>query len=231
MKLALMQPYIFPYLGYYQLAYESDVFVFYDDVTYIKGGYINRNNILVGNNPQRFTIPLVGASSNKKINEIYCSDNMKKIVKTVSQAYIKSPNYKKVMPLIESVLYQDNRNLSCVATSSILSVFDYLGIEINYNHSSKLNYMREGRAEEKIYSICGLYEANKYINTIGGMSLYNKKDFSENGVELSFIEKQPVKYSQGLKGENFVDNLSIIDALMWCSKTEVKELLNQSTRS
>src|SRR5688572_18113469 len=70
MKLAIMQPYFFPYLGYFQLIYASDKFVFYDDVNYIKSGWINRNRLLLNGEAKYFTVPLSGASSYSKISRV-----------------------------------------------------------------------------------------------------------------------------------------------------------------
>ncbi|HCR3455045.1 TPA: WbqC family protein, partial [Proteus mirabilis] len=98
MILAVMQPYLFPYIGYYQLAYHSDMFIFYDDVNYIKGGYINRNNILTKNGPQLFTLPVKKASSFKKINELFYQEDTRKILTSISQAYSKAPYFTSVFP-------------------------------------------------------------------------------------------------------------------------------------
>ena len=76
MKLAIMQPYFFPYIGYFQLIAAVDKFVIYDDVNYIKRGWINRNNILVNNQSFLFSIPLISASQNSKINEIKISEDV-----------------------------------------------------------------------------------------------------------------------------------------------------------
>ena len=78
MKLAIMQPYLFPYVGYYQLAAAVDKFVFYDDVNYMKGGWINRNRLIISGQVKYFTLPLVNGSPNNKINEVLVSVNNQK---------------------------------------------------------------------------------------------------------------------------------------------------------
>ena len=70
MKLAIMQPYIFPYLGYFQLLNSVDHFVFYDDVNFIKGGWVNRNQLLINNQNKFFTVPLKKIISFTPINEV-----------------------------------------------------------------------------------------------------------------------------------------------------------------
>ncbi|KGJ90192.1 WbqC family protein [Thalassotalea sp. ND16A] len=225
MIVGVMQPYLFPYLGYYQLVHHCSHFVFYDDVNFIKGGYINRNNILSNGNKQLFTLPVVQASSFKKINSLDFQLNSKKIIKTIEQAYSKSPYFNDVMPLITNILNSSNRNVSSMASDSIVQVFEYLGVEKAFYHSSKLEYNREQSAADKLYAICDVFNANKYCNSLGGQTLYSKSDFLEKGIDLSFIKMNSINYSQG-KNE-FVDHLSMIDVLMWNSKEEIIELLGQ----
>ena len=77
MKVAIMQPYFFPYLGYFQLIESADNFIFYDDVNFKKKGWVNRNNILVNNEKKLLTVPLQKASQNKMINEVLLNINLK----------------------------------------------------------------------------------------------------------------------------------------------------------
>ncbi|MEX9611156.1 WbqC family protein [Providencia rettgeri] len=228
MILAVMQPYLFPYLGYYQLAYHSDMFIFYDDVNYIKGGYINRNNILTKNGKQLFTIPINHASSFKKINELEFSNNIKKVLTTIQQAYSKAPNFNEIYSMIERILLSNNRSVAKIASNSIIEVFDYLNLPFEYEFSSNIDYDRELDAKNKLYSFCKLYNAQMYTNTSGGKHLYNKDEFKDKNIELNFIEMSDFSYTQ-FNSDNFESNLSIIDLLMNLSKSEVSALLNKYT--
>ena len=58
MKLAIMQPYFFPYIGYFQLIKSVDEFVIYDNIQYTKKGWINRNRILVNGTDYLISLPL-----------------------------------------------------------------------------------------------------------------------------------------------------------------------------
>ncbi|KPZ52377.1 WbqC-like protein family protein [Pseudoalteromonas sp. P1-13-1a] len=225
MSFAVMQPYLFPYLGYYQLVNAVDMFVFYDDVTFIKGGYINRNNILSNGKAQRFTIPVPGMSSNKLINELSFDKNIKKILKTIEQSYKKAPYFEHVFPLIESVLNDENRRVEHICAKSISVVFEYLGINKNFYFSSELNYNRDLSAADKLIAMADVLNSNDYINSPGGKSLYSNKYFSALGVNLTFIEMQKVSYQQG--EYNYVGNLSMIDVLMWNNKEQILELLTK----
>lgn len=225
MKVAIMQPYLFPYLGYYQLVNHCDVFVLYDDVTYIKQGYINRNNILQGGQPLRITLPVPGASSNKIINTLEFSRDTRKIQKTITQAYSKAPFYHDVFPLIKRVLDNEDRSIPAVCKKGINEVFSYLNMPKEIILSSNIEYDREATAENKILQICQALGSRDYVNSIGGKKMYTKEAFSSKGYDLSFIEMKDVVYDQ--RGADFVPNLSIIDVLMWCGRDETKQLLSE----
>lgn len=228
MILAVMQPYLFPYIGYYQLAYHSDIFIFYDDVNYIKGGYINRNRIQTRNGPQLFTIPIVKSSSFKKINELYFQEDIRKVLLSISQSYSKAPYFSSVYPVIEKILTDKNRNVSNIASKSIIEVFRYLDIDFKYNYSSKIHYNRNNdkNAKDKLIELCKIYKCDYYINSIGGKKLYKKEEFLSNRISLNFIKPKEVVYQQ-FNNKNYEPNLSMIDILMNNSKNEVKKLLNE----
>ena len=109
MNLAVMQPYLFPYIGYWQLIDAVDIFIIYDDVNFIKRGYINRNNILENKTSQLITLELIGASQNKRINEISIGNNVNKLLKTLKQNYLKAPFYKDVFPVLEEILNNEEK--------------------------------------------------------------------------------------------------------------------------
>ncbi|TCV12745.1 WbqC family protein [Vibrio crassostreae] len=225
MKISIHQPYLFPYLGYIQLIYNSDIFVVYDDVTYIKGGHVNRNNILANGTIQRFSLPINGASSNLNFNELSFNSNTKKLIKTFEQSYSKAKNFKDIMPIIEDVINYKSRCVSELCLYSYKRIFDYLGIDKKLITSSSLEYDRSGDRTEKVLSICKVLEGDEYINAYGGIELYTSTDFDREGIKLSFLKKNSVQYSQNI--ENFEDNLSIIDVLMNNSIEEVKQLILQ----
>lgn len=228
MKLAIMQPYLFPYIGYFQLVNAVDKFVFYDDVQYIKRGWINRNYILErGERKLLITLHLDKSSVKKKINEIRVEDNSKKIIKTIKQNYSKAPFFDSAFPLVEKVfkLASSGPLISEIASTSICEVSRYLGLKTNFLFSSgtypeTLGFGREGRP----ISICKIEGAEIIANPIGGENLYNKDDFRQAGVALFFLKTNEVKYPQ-FKNK-FVPNLSIIDVIMFNPKEQIISLLN-----
>lgn len=225
MTLAIMQPYLFPYIGYWQLINAVDTFVIYDDVNYINKGYINRNSILVNGKSQQFTLELIGASQNKLINEIEVGNNREKLLKTIKQNYTKAPSFDKVYPIIENIINQNEKNLANFIGYSLEKISNYLEIDTKFVYSSNIKKDNTLKAQDKILEICNILKADKYINAIGGQELYNKEIFKENGIELNFLKTELVEYKQ-FKND-FVPYLSIIDILMFNSKDEIKNMLDR----
>ena len=110
MKLAIMQPYFMPYIGYWQLMNAVDTYVVYDDVNYINRGWINRNNILISGSSYMFTIMLKKASQNKLINEIEILDDFSKLKKQIEFAYKKAPYYDRIIVLLNKIFDYPNKN-------------------------------------------------------------------------------------------------------------------------
>jgi len=218
--LAIMQPYLFPYIGYWQLIDAVDTFVIYDDVNYIKQGYINRNSILNRNKVQQFTLELIGASSNKLINEINIGNSRKKLLKTIELNYKKAPYFKIVFPIIQEVLMQDEKNLAKFIGYSLEKISAYLEIGTKFIYSSTIEKNNLLKGEEKILEICKKMNADKYINAIGGKVLYTKSIFKERDINLQFLETDLIEYKQFTN--EFIPSLSIVDIMMFNSKYEIK---------
>lgn len=227
MKLGIMQPYFFPYLGYWQLINAVDTYVVYDDVAYIKGGWINRNNILVNEKANLITLSLENSSSFKNINEINIIKNGKnaeKIVKTIQMAYKKAPFFNQVMPILENLLLKNDK-IANLNYNSILEINKYLKINTNIILSSSLSKDNSLKAQDKVIHINKLLGSDTYINAIGGQELYDREEFKREGIELKFLKMNDIKYTQ-FKNE-FVPNLSIIDALMFNSPEQIRVMLTE----
>jgi len=224
-RLAIMQPYLFPYIGYFQLINAVDTFVIYDDVNFINRGWINRNNLLANGKGELITLHLLGASQNKLINEIDIGSNRKKLLKNIAQKYSKAPLYKQVFPMIEKIMNYDENNLAIFLDYSLKLICEYLEIKQHWQMSSNIKKDNALKGQEKILSICKELKAEQYINPPGGKHLYDECLFSENGIKLSFIEAKSTPYNQF--GGNFVPYLSIIDVMMFNSKEQCQKLLQE----
>lgn len=236
-KIAIMQPYFFPYLGYFQLINTVDKFVLYDNVNFIKKGWINRNKLLSTNGKSKFfTIPLANASSNNLIQntEIHKSTWQYKFIKLLQHNYKSSLFFEETMELIYScvntqIKYISKFNNHCIKlitshleiNTQLLFDDDFEQLEIQLNNTDAST-----RKETRIVNICQLYKSNIYINPIGGLTLYNKDIFKEKNIQLLFIKMKCIHYRQPTN-PLFIKNLSIIDVLMNCGKIETKKLLRE----
>lgn len=226
MKMAIMQPYFFPYIGYFQLINSVDRFIFYDDVNFIKNGWINRNRILLNNQPHYITVQLNGASSYKLIKDIKFTDNRPKLKKTIEQAYKKAPYFNIVWPIIENCLDLKTELISELAIYSVIHSCKYLNIKPCFEISSKIYPETENlERTDRLMEICRLNNASQYINPIGGTELYNKDDFIRKGMQLNFIRSKKITYNQN--NQQFVEWLSIIDVMMFNSVEMIKTMLNE----
>ncbi|MCK9544908.1 MAG: WbqC family protein [Novosphingobium sp.] len=227
MKAAIMQPYFFPYIGYFQLINAVDVFILYDDVTYIKGGWIARNRIYERGSFNYWGVSLEHASSNRLIKDIKIdkqNTSWQKLLKTIQQNYGRTPYSSSVWNsvLLEVAGNQNINTISELNEYALYKVCKYIGIETPIIRSSELPNLKEGRIE-RLVSICNEVGADVYINAIGGKELYTKEMFKTHGIDLYFLKTNEVKYKQA--SDFFVANLSILDVLMYNSKEQVKEHL------
>jgi hypothetical protein len=226
MTLAVMQPYLFPYAGYFQLVNCADIFIFYDDVSFIKGGWINRNQILNAAKPLMFTCPLSNASSNVDIKDVCTTDLdrfLRKFEKQLSQCYRKAPYFDEISSLVMRVFENGAKTISELSIASITECSNYIGLECRFQVSSSDFADTKGldRASRliEIAKRCG---SDRYVNMPGGRDLYHVESFAEHGVELRFIDSNPIEYQQ-FKNP-FLPYLSIIDVLMFNSPEQVRHM-------
>ncbi len=230
MKIAIMQPYFFPYIGYFQLIQNVDEFIVYDNIQFTKKGWINRNRILVNGNESYLTLPLKKDSDYIDIKDRYITEDWtlerKKIINKIKETYIKAPYFQTVFPLIEEIINFENKNLFQFIYNSLKQINNYLDIKTPLIVSSSIEINHSLKAEDKVIALCKARLANNYINPIGGIELYNKEIFKEEGLELQFLKTNNIIYPQ-FKNE-FVPFLSIIDVMMFNNKENLLEYLNSA---
>ena len=220
-----MQPYFLPHVGYWQLINAVDKYVIYDDVNYIKGGWINRNKLLLDGREFMFNLILCGASPNKLINEVLVAENQSKLIKTIEGAYRKTPYFDKVFPMIKRIIEYENKNLARFVGNSIIQIADYLQFNTTFIYSSGLQKNSLLKAQEKVLHICSILQATEYFNAIGGLKLYNQAGFEANNVKLRFLRTHSIEYKQF--NNPFIPNLSVLDVLMFNSVGEINNMLNK----
>lgn len=227
MKVGIMQPYFFPYIGYWQLINAVDKFVIYDDVSFINRGWINRNRILYRDQVRYLNVYLKKASQNKRINEIEVSDRRENVksLSLLQDAYKKAPYFEAVYPVIEKIIVQKEKNLAMYNGFLIQSVCEYLGITTPLMYSSKIEKDNNLRGQYKILAICKALGATEYCNAIGGKALYDRGFFSQNGVEIHFLHTKDILYRQF--GTEFYENLSIIDVMMFNDVSCIRKMFGK----
>lgn len=232
MKLAIMQPYFFPYIGYWQLINSVDEFVIYDNIQYTKKGWINRNRILLKNTSSIITLPIEKDSDfldirDRRVSNSFFENNQQTVGK-IEAAYKKAPFFNAIFPSIERCLNFKEPNLFKFILNSIREVKSILSIATPITVSSDIEIDHTLKGKEKVLSICAVKKANTYINPIGGQILYSKPDFKERNVDLFFLNTaSPLVYKQF--DNKFVPNLSIIDIMMFNTPEEIAVLLTQYT--
>lgn len=229
-KVAIMQPYLFPYIGYFQLIDAADEFIIYDNVQWIKGGWINRNRILTNNGPEYISLPVKKDSYKKNINErrysVGFEDNKRMILDRVEDAYEGAPYFTETYQIIQQCFNIGIENVAQFNTKALQLCCEYLGITTTISVSSEILGVKNNlRGQHRVIDIAKTVGARHYINAIGGRLLYDNKDFANNGLKLSFLETRLKPYKQF--GNVYTPGMSIIDIMMFNSLTDIKTMLNE----
>lgn len=217
-----------PYIGYFQLINSVDKFIIYDNIQYTKKGWINRNRILVNGKDQLITLPIKKDSDYLNVVERELSESWEKdknkMLNVIKSSYSKSPYFQEAFNLVSQCLNSSENNLFKFIYNSIVLINEYLDIKTHIIISSSVNADHTLKSQDKVLSLCKAQNAEVYINSIGGIELYDKEIFKQNGIELNFIKSNPIQYKQFNNG--FIPWLSIIDVLMFNSKEEIKKYVN-----
>ncbi len=228
MRLAIMQPYFFPYLGYFQLLNAADKFVVYDNIQYSKGGWVNRNRILSNSQAAYFTITLKKESDYLDIRDRHISpdwaEGRRKTLGRISEAYRKAPSFDSVYSLIESCFMHEDDNLFGYIHNSLMRISEFLDIKTPIIVSSTVDTDHTLKSADRVIAMCRSMKADRYLNPEGGMILYEKDKFLEAGIDLQFLKSSGVNYRQF--SSEFIPSLSVIDVMMFNPKDRVRELID-----
>jgi len=224
-----MQPYFLPYIGYFQLINIVDKFVVYDNVQYIKSGWINRNRYLLNNKDRYFTIPVKKFSKQQNIINIEISKNYQreKILRQFYNAYKKALCFEEIYKLLNEIIMFPSQNLFEYTFFSISTICKYLNINTKIYISSKIDYDNTLKSENKVIDICNSLNGTIYINPEGGKKIYKKVNFKKFKLNLKFLHTKDYKYKQ-FDTKIFIPRLSIVDMLMFNSKEKVKEVITNN---
>ena len=228
MKTAIMQPYFFPYIGYFQLIGSVNLFIVYDNIKYTKKGWINRNRMLQSDNDVMFSLPLKSDSDllDVRDRELAADFNRDKLLNQIGGAYRRAPYFAQTFPLIEQVVRYEERNLFKFIHHSLVRTCKHLGIATEIRVSSDIAIDHDLKNQDKVLALCEAVGASTYVNAIGGMELYSKDEFRTRGIELKFIRSKPFEYAQF--GNEFVPWLSIIDVMMFNPLDTIRECIESN---
>lgn len=222
-----MQPYFFPYLGYFQLMANVDEFVIYDNIQFSKKGWIHRNRILVNGKDSYISLPLKSDSDYLDIRERKLADSWDmekhKMINRIKEAYRKAPQFENVFPIIKECLLYPDSNLFNFLFNALDKVKSFLFINTPLLVSSGIQADHGLKSTSRVIEICKNRNAQIYINPVGGISLYDKEEFKSHRVELQFLEMESREYAQ--LGDAFVPYLSIIDVMMFNTREKIRDYL------
>lgn len=226
-RVAIMQPYFFPYIGYFQLIAAVDQFVVYDNIKYTKKGWINRNRFLQNGKEAMFTLSLKKDSDSLDVCERELATDFDRVhlLNQLKGAYRRAPYFDQTFPLVERIVNCEECNLFDYLHHSIVQTCQHLGITTDIKTSSEISIDHALHAQDKVLALCEALGATTYVNAIGGVELYSKEIFSTKGIELKFIQSSLFEYSQ--YDAPFVPWLSIIDVLMFNPLSVVQQQIKQ----
>lgn len=227
MKIAIMQPYLFPYLGYFQLMAAVDRFVVFDDVNFIKKGWINRNRILVNGKEHLFTVPLKNASQNRHINEIELADRcvwLDNFLKTLERSCKKAPFYNQTIDLVKQIFSSTEKNLSKFIFQSFVLIAGYADIRTTLVETSAAYNNSDLCGQDRIIDICKKEKADTYVNPPGGKDIYDTEIFRQADIELKFLSPKLEPYRQFT--DEFISGLSILDVMMFNSQKDINSMVH-----
>lgn len=250
-----MQPYLFPYLGYFQLIYAVDTFVLYDNLDFIRYGWVNRNRLLAVNGPPFYVIvPVRRKSPSRKIKDIQIADGSwrRKLLNSIYVNYNRAAYFEEVFPVLEHIIQCKTDSLSRLNKVSVVDIATYLNMDTDILVDPKFDWLEEKLSKQSAHltsafpylhlsepsvkviraiEICRALNAKTLVNPIGGIVLYPKAEFERNDLTIWFLIMREVRYPQNSTGfkyrGHFYPRLSIIDVLMNCGKEGTSALLHE----
>lgn len=226
-----MQPYFFPYIGYFQLINAVNEFIIYDNIEFSRKGWVQRNRVLSGNSEAFISLPIKKGSDYLDIDKRFLADSWpierEKMLNKLKETYKISPMFSDVYPILDHSLRSNELNLFRFLVTSLQTVMEYLDIKTPLIVSSSIDIDHKLKAEDKVLALVKKRNAGTYINPIGGLEFYSKQRFKNNGINLRFLKANNIEYPQ-FKNQ-FIPFLSIIDVMMFNTKAQIKDYLKQYT--
>jgi len=196
MRLAIMQPYFLPYIGYFQLINCADEFILFDTPQFIRHGWIERNSLIqIDGNKFYIQVPLVKSGRDTIIKDKVINNNSDwklKILAQMTHYKKKAPFYCETLEVINEIFKTDKDSITLLNKNGIIKVCEYLDIRTRIKIWSEMNISFDGATspDEWALNICKLLNANEYINPIGGLEFFDTTKYKNDGISISFLKSQ-----------------------------------------
>jgi len=224
---AAMQPYLFPYIGYFQLIARADRFVVGDDFPWIRRGWINRNRFLDAGRITMLTLPVAAAPGEEHIADRALTpdypEQRRRLLARLRHAYARAPFADEVLALVDEWLPRDAERLLPVLLQSLRGVCAYLGISTPLLRSSERPTVTH-RGVDRVVALVHAFDGDRFLNPPGGRALYRRADFQRAGIDLAFLDPELAPYPQ-IGGDAFSPGLSILDVLFHVSRDHARALV------
>lgn len=234
MKLGIMQPYFIPYLGYFSLIKQTDKFILFDSVQFIKHGWIERNRILKPQSGWQYVaVPLTKHNGDTKIQDIMIkntSDWRNKIFSQLEHYKRRAPFYKDTIVTLRDALDIETDSIVKLNAHTLKVICNYIGVEIDVDIFSEMDLQIEEvhAPDEWALNICkALGNVEEYWNPEGGLEFFDRKKYDEAGIKISFLKMNLTKYPQ--RRPEFEAGLSIIDVMMFNEPSKINKMLDDYT--
>ena len=195
-----------------------------DEYEYSKGGWINRNRLIINKKVEYISIPLVSAPDHLRIYERQISNTFepRKILDKCANSYVRGSNFERGNELMEKIFLENNRNLFSFLLHSIHEISKYLEIKTEIVSLSEISNDKSLKRQDRVLDICKTLNASNYLNPEGGRELYTAEVFERIGVQLEFLEHIPMPYEQLIPG--FIPRLSVVDLICMIKNNEALKL-------
>jgi len=229
-KIAIMQPYFLPYLGYFSLIKAVDKWIVMDEVQMIQYGWVHRNRVLKQDGGFYYIrVPLVKHSHTTLIKDIRINnetDWKQKIIDQLGHYKRKAPFYRNTIGLLKSAFEKSFESLTQQNVHLLEKVCEYLEIDFSYTIQSdlKVDASTISESDDSAKCICHTLGYQHCVNPIGGRDLYCTEEYEQEGIDLCFLKNNLPPYEQ--KNGSFVKSLSIVDVMMFNSPEEINKMLD-----
>ena len=231
MKIAIMQPYFLPYLGYFSLIKHTDKFILFDTVQFINRGWIERNRILKPSNGwQYISVPLIKHSRETKIQDIIIKNSFDwrdRIFRQLEHYKKRAPYYYDTMDVLKEALNIETESIVELNENALKVLCSYIGVKFESETFSKMDLKlnKVNAPDEWALNICrALGNVDEYWNPIGGLSFFDRMKYENANIKIKFLKFNMQRYSQ--RRAQFESGLSIVDVMMFNEPEKIDKMLD-----